>query len=494
MTSSAERLVKHAAIYGTGVIFRSLTSFIMLPIYTRYLTPADYGVIGLLIVSFIIVENLFGARLLEAVPKFYYAVQDEGSNSLSNAVVSTALIVTTTVSLLSTLLLVIIRDEFSSVAFGSIEFGTVVGIFSITLLTSALEQYALVFIRLQQKPVLFVSICACKLVVQVALNIWLVVFLELGVIGVAISAAGSSFIFAIFLTAYTVNYTGLRFNRYIAAEMISYAWPLWVAGLAGIYIWTSSHYFIRVFGSLDEVGLFALAAKFASILMVGFWEPFFRYWQTERFNLYHKGDARAAFRSVFYFISTILVVVALGVSIFSDPVIRIMAAPEFHESISIVPFLVLGTLFSALVTFADFGCLVNGRTKLIARNTYVVALLITVLYFIAVPSFGFLGAAVGLMLAQATQFFLAHWTSKHLYDAEISLKPLMLSLVFAAIGYWIANRWLVQENLWLDILQKLLVYLVISGGIVLILMRDSEQRERLVGLLDIALSKFRKNS
>ncbi len=156
-----------------------------------------------------------------------------------------------------------------------------------------------------------------------------------------------------------------------------------------------------------------------------------------------------------------------------------------------MPFLVLGTLFAALVQFADFGCLVNGRTKLITRNTYVVALLITVLFFIVVPSFGYLGAAVALMLAQATQFFLAHWTSKHLYDAEISLKPLMLSLVFAALGYWIANYWLVQENLWFDILQKLLVYLVISGGIVLILMRDSEQRERIVDLLAIVRNKIK---
>ena len=494
MASSTKKLIKHTTIYGIGTIARQLASFIMLPVYTRYLAPADYGVIGLLHVAFIVIERLFGARLVQAVPKFYYAEQGEGRKDLSNAVVSTALIITTTVSFFSTLLLIIFRDEFSSVAFGSIEYGTIVGIYSTTLITSALEHYALVFIRIQERPVLFVSINLLKLVVQLALNIWLVVFMELGVLGVAISAAVSSFIFALFLTVYTINYTGLCFNRPIAGEVIKFTWPLWISGLAGIYIWTSNRYFIRVFDTLDEVGLFGLAAKFASVLMVICWGPFFQSWQTERFNLYHKGDARAAFRSVFYFISTLLVIFALGISIFSDPVIRIMAAPEFHASITVVPFLVLGTLFAALVEFSDFGCLVKGRTSLITRNTYIIALLITALYFVVIPSFGYYGAAVALMLAQATQFFLMHWTSKHHYDANISLKPLMLLLVLATLGYLTANHWFTHENIWFDISLKLFIYIITSGGLVLMLMRDPEQRKRVYDLLDIVRRKMGGNA
>jgi len=490
MASNTKKLIKHASIYGVGTIARQLASFIMLPIYTRYLTPADYGVIGLLHVAFIVIERLFGARLIDAVPKFYYTEQSKDDPGLSNTVVSTALIITTTVSFFSTVLLVVIRDEFSSVAFGTVEFGTIVGIYSTLLLTSALEQYALVYIRLQQRPVLFVNVNLCKLVVQLALNIWLVVFLELGVLGVAISAAGSSLLFGALLTAYTVNYTGLRFDRSIAEKVIKFTWPLWISGLAGIYIWTSNRYFIRAFGSLDDVGLFGLAAKFASVLMIMCWGPFFQYWQTERFNLYNKGDEGAAFRSVFYFISTILVIFSLGISIFSDPVIRIMAAPEFYDSISIVPFIVIGTLFAALVEFADFGILVKGKTGLITRNTYIIALLITALYFFIIPSFGYYGAAVALMLAQATQFFLTHWTAKLLYDAKISLKPLMLLLVLATLGYCVANHWLAQENIWFDLSLKLFVYIITSGGLILILMRDPDQRERIEGLITIVRNKI----
>ena len=51
------------------------------------------------------------------------------------------------------------------------------------------------------------------------------------------------------------------------------------------------------------------------------------------------------------------------------------------------------------------------------------------------PLFGYYGAAVVLMFAQAAQFFLTHWTSRQLYDEGISLKPLLLILVLATATF-----------------------------------------------------------
>ena len=487
--SSTGTLIKHSSIYAIGTISRQLIGFIMLPIYTRYLTPADYGVVALLSISFVIVERLFGARLAEAIPKFYYAAQKEDSDP--KVIVSTALAVTAVVSFVATMMLMIFRDEFSSVVFGTVEYGIVVAVFAITLLTSALESYALVYIRLLQKPILFVSMNICKLILQIALNIWLLIFLELGVFGVAISAAVSSVIFALILMVYTISHTGFSLKASVARKMVLFAWPLWLSGLAGIYIWSSNRYFIRIYGSLDDVGIFELAGKFSSLLMVLCWGPFFQYWQTERFSLYYKENASAVFRSVFYFISTILVIFSLGISIFSGPVIRIMAAPEFHDAVEIVPFLTFGTLFAALVEFSNFGFLVKERTGLISVNAYLIAILLTGLYFYAIPTYGYIGAAVAIMLAQAAYYYLSNWTSKRFYDPGISLRPLVAMVVIAAAGCWIANVLLVNENIWIDILVKILVFSCVSAVLVLILLRDPEQRKRADGLVKMLLAKIR---
>ncbi len=487
--SGTETLIKHSSIYAIGTISRQLTGFIMLPVYTRYLTPSDYGVIALLNISFVIVERLFGARLAAAIPKFYYSKKEEDADP--DSTVSTALAITGVVSLASALFLILFRDNFSSVVFGTMDYGIVVAIFSITLLTGALESYALVYIRMLQKPVLFVSMNICKLVLQIVLNVWLLVFLEMGVLGIAISAAASSTIFAIILTIYTISHTGFRLSKSKALRMVLFAWPLWLSGLAGIYIWSSNRYFIRVLGSLDDVGVFELGAKFASILMVLCWGPFFQYWQTERFNLYNKENADASFRSVFYFVSTFLVICSLGISIFSGPLIIIMAAPEFHDAGSVVPFLVFGTLFAALVEFANFGFLVKENTAQISINAYLIAIFITVLYLFTIPEYGYMGAAVAIMIAQAAYFYLSDWKARQLYDPKISLLPLALMISVAAIGCWIANVLLASGNLLLDIMVKIVVFIGVAGMLVMILVRDEEQRKRVDALKGLALEKFR---
>ena len=89
--SGAGKLVKHSSIYATGNILRQLAGFIMLPIYTRYLVPADYGVVGLLTFAVSLIELVFGARLVQAVPKFFY---EQKGRSERHAVISTALLIT----------------------------------------------------------------------------------------------------------------------------------------------------------------------------------------------------------------------------------------------------------------------------------------------------------------------------------------------------------------------------------------------------------------
>ena len=65
--------------YATANIARRAVGFLMLPIYTRYLTPADYGVVGLLTFALALFEPIFGARLARAIPKFYLEVTDARS-------------------------------------------------------------------------------------------------------------------------------------------------------------------------------------------------------------------------------------------------------------------------------------------------------------------------------------------------------------------------------------------------------------------------------
>ena len=66
-----KRLFKSLGIYGLGDAATSLLNFLLLPVYTRYLTPAEYGVIALLVVLEAVVNILFRWGVDSAFMRLY---------------------------------------------------------------------------------------------------------------------------------------------------------------------------------------------------------------------------------------------------------------------------------------------------------------------------------------------------------------------------------------------------------------------------------------
>lgn len=474
-----KRLIQHSSIYALGNLSRQVVGFVMLPVYTRYLSPSDYGIVGLLIFTVSLTELLFGARMFAAVPKFYY---DQDSREQGNAVISTALVITSGISLITVLAVVLSREVISQTLFGVPEHSTLVAVFSVLILTQALEQYTLGYIRIQQRPWLFIGASTTKLVMQLSLNIFLVVILEWGVFGVVLSNAVAAVVFTSGMTIYTLWNTGIHFDRPLGRKLLIFSWPLWLSGLAGLYIGSSNRYFIRIFASLDEVGLFELAAKFGVIISLLVWMPFSQYWQTERFNLYRQPNPIPVYQSVFRLISALLVLVALGVAVFGDPVIRLMAGPEFHAAALAVPYLAFSAVFNSLVFFLNFSFLVKEKTGQMTWNTYITALVISILYFALIPSGGFVGAAQALMLANLAQFAIVYSTAKRHYDMKLSLRPLALYLVISAVATSIAME-LDQKPLILDFVMRTAIYLPSCAFIIACFLLNSTTRQRFLRFL-----------
>jgi O-antigen/teichoic acid export membrane protein len=476
--SQTKRMIKHSSIYAIGNFSRQIVGFLMLPVYTRFLTPADYGVVALLVLMVSLIELLFGARLFQAVPKFYY---DQDDQKRRHAVISTAMLLTSTISAAAVLAVIALRTPISEIMMGSPEHATVVAIFSIMILTQAMELYALGYIRIQQRPWLFVGASMTKLVMQLGMNIWLVVILEWGVMGVAVSNAVSSIVFTAGMTSYTLWNTGITFSRELAMRMLIFSWPIWLSGLAGLYIGSANRYYIRIFSALDDVGLFGLAAKFGTIITLLVWTPFSQYWQVERFNLYHQGNPLPMFQSVFRMISTLLVMAGLGIAIFADPVIRIMAAPEFHPAAKAVPFLVFAGVFHCFTIFNNFSFLVKEKTSWMTYNSYATAIVATVFYIALIPAFGFVGAAQALMIAHLVQFLMSHVMARRAYDMGISLRPVAVYLCVCVVAISFSYN-LPEQGLLADIGARIVVYIASCSLVGAYLLTHAGVREYLGGL------------
>src|SRR5438552_3669356 len=92
------KLVKHSGIYGLGVVATKAVGFLMIPVYTRFLAPHDYGVLELLDLLLFFSSTIASTGIYGAVFRFYAAYEDEREKK---EVIAAALFYTAGVSLLA---------------------------------------------------------------------------------------------------------------------------------------------------------------------------------------------------------------------------------------------------------------------------------------------------------------------------------------------------------------------------------------------------------
>ena len=460
--------VSHAATYAIGNIARRLVGFLMLPIYTRYLTPADYGVIGLLTFALSLMEPLFGARLARAIPKFYLEVTDARSK---RAVIWGALGLTAAVSAVSVLALVLARGAGAQLLFGNRNYALVFGLFAANLLTQPVEETGMTYIRMQGRSRLFLGFSMIKLVVQVGLNLLLVVYWRGGVLGAVESGVISSIAAGMLLTGYVAKYVRPAFDWPLTRRMLQFCWPLWLAGIAGLYIGSSGAMYLRVFGSLSDVGLLELGLKFATVVVILIWTPFWQHWEPMSFGYYREEHGRRKFQVAFIVISALMFAGGLGVSIFAEPVIRVMASQSFHAAASIVPILTFGFVLNSLTLFFFFSLIVTDHTKVFSLCQYATAVVITIAYFVLVPSLGLVGAAWAQCVAFGASFALVRVVAARYYDPGFNLVPLAAFSLVSLVAYVCSNVVLGTHAIGIDLLIKALVLLIATGLIGLIAVR-----------------------
>ncbi len=430
-STRASSFLGHTATYAVGNIARRLVGFLMLPIYTRYLTPADYGVIGLITFAIAVFEPIFGARLGRAIPKFYLETSD---SRIRRTVIWGAMCLTGVVSAITVIGVIMFRNAGAEFLFGNKKYAFALALFAVGLFTQPIEDTGMAYLRLQQRSRLFVGFSLVKLAVQLGLNLLLVVHLHREVVGVAESSLIASAVMAIAVLAYVIAYERPAFDWPIVRRMWRFCWPLWVSSFAGLYIASSGAVFLRFFDGLSDVGRLQLALKLASTVGMLLWAPFSQHWEPMSFRYYYAANLDRKFQVAFSAVAAVMVIGGLGVSVFAEPAIRLMATPPFYAAAALVPMLVLGFVLNRLSTFFNFSFIVTGHTKAHGVCQYATAGVITLAYWALVPRYGLIGSAYAQLIGFATGFGIARIVSRRYFDPGIRVAPFAVLVGIAAIA------------------------------------------------------------
>ena len=416
INATGNRLAVHGSVYLLGNILQRSVSFIMLPVYTRYLTPADYGVLELLSMVIDFAGIIFGMRIADAIFRYYARYE---SREEKNEVISTSLFLVFFMSLAGMLVIWASAGSLADLVFGHRDYTLLLILFSMTLVTHSLIGVPLTFLKARQRSVTFLCFSMFKLIMQLGLNIYFIVFLGMRVEGVIYSALITGGLMAVALTVYTLSATGIRYSVPKAKEMIRFSVPLIGASILAFYFTFGDRYFLRLYGGIQEVGVYSLAYKFGFLLSFLVLSPFASIWDSEKFHVVKRENALQIYQNVFLVLSTLVLFCAVGMSLFVDELLMIMSDRGFWPAAQIVPVVVAAYVFQAWTNYGNLGIQLKAQTIKITYGNLLAAIVITPGYLFLIPAYGSMGAALATLLAFMARCWYINQSARRLFDMQL---------------------------------------------------------------------------
>jgi O-antigen/teichoic acid export membrane protein len=426
--------LKHGSVYGIGVILSRLIGFLMLPIYTRLLAPADYGVLEILSMTIDLLAFLTAMGLTAAVTRYFYFY--EGSED-RKAVVSSAMVVLIGVFFFVTAVILPFAPNLANLLLGDRTHTNLVRLALVVFFLGSLIEIPFVYLRAKQASSQVVGYSLLRLVLTLTLNIVFVVVMRWGIRGVLLSSIISSAIIGVILFTITVRETGLVVRWPIVARMARYGAPLIVLNLGSFALHNADRYYLRAYASLTEVGIYALAYKLAMLISVLVSGPFNQIWVPKALEIERAEGSGAVpvLKEILSYYNLALVAAAFGVAVFGEVVVRVVAGVEFAAAARPIPVLCVAMVLFSSRLMSQTGAMIRERSDLIAWSTGVATAAVIVLNFLLIPRFGVMGAAWATVAAFAIEYALMSALSARVYTPLVTLPGLIRPWIAACAAF-----------------------------------------------------------
>ncbi len=454
MYQKLKTLIGHTVVYGLGSSGTRLIGFFLIPVYTRYLTPADYGVLALVAMLDQILFVVMNMGQSSALFRTYFRHDNEADRQ---TVLTTSLWLVLMTSLPIGLLGLALSEPLAVLLTGSRAYVPWVMIGLGGVMFKTLLRLPFAVLRAREESHRYAWYSFVRTGAATVLAIVFVVGLHLGGRGVLLSQLVGELVMCALLLPLTLKGLRLRFSRSDAGDLLGYGIYLLPSGLLSFVLHLGDRYFLKHFGSLAAVGLYALGYRFAEILSFVM-AAFQLAWPQFLFANRKGPDAPALYARVFTYTLAVMGFLWLGLALFAQDIVQIMAAPAFREAYRVVPWIAGSFLFDALAVVGNIGMPMHRKVKYRPLIMVVVVVLNVGLNFALIPRWGASGAAISIFVSSGVKFLLELLVGYRLYPVPYEYGRVFRLATIGAAAYW-AGSSIAWGSLGMSICGKLFLLL-----------------------------------
>lgn len=449
--SRLKQLGKDSVIYGVGGVIGKGISFFMLPVYTRIFTPADYGTIEMMsvIVSLLAAFLIMG---MDSAQSFFFFEQKNNSKDHQKIVVSAILQWRLTWGLAMVVFAGCLAPLINVWLFnGELQLIYFAVSFAGALFSTVMSQSVQIF-RLLYRPWAYIGVTITNSFLAAGMILLLVLGFDQGVFGYFLGTMSAALAVAIlgwYLVREYVDFS--RWHRSWWPRLLRFGAPLLPAGLAYYAMSTMDRWFVQYYNGAEELGIYAVGAKFALIITLAI-ETFRKAWWPMAMDAMHSEDGPETFRMIARLYMGIGVAGVVILTFISPLLVRWIAAPPFHSAWPLVGILAWQSLFYGFYLIASAGIWKAEKTYLSMYLMGCAALVNLLLNYLLVPRFGGIGAAVATAVTYLLWVAATMVLSERLWQVGFSIKVLCLQVVVGIVFVvtflmqYKASEWVMQAG------------------------------------------------
>ncbi len=478
MLADFRKLFRQSAIYGLGTLSTKLAGFVLIPLYTRSFTVAQFGILGLLEVSAAVVISFFGFALYSGFFRWYWDKSGEGKKE---SIFFTVTIFQAGIVILTYFAAQPFLKGLSQLILDTPDYYYLLRL----MLISSLIQLVLVMpntlLRLQEKPWLFTLANMVQLVFSLLVTVYYIAYRHAGIEGIYYGQIAGSLAFASVLIRHTLRNMVFKFETAILRDIIVYCFPLFLSGVALVMLNVTDRYSLKVLGNMTDVGLYSYGFKLANTLNVFLITSINFAIQPMIYRMMDAPGNKRFYAKLMTYYTFGTMIFALGMMVFGMEITRVFARRvEYFDAWYIFPFIIYSVVFGMMKDVATTGLSISKKTRVIAITVIITAILNLLLNTILIPLMGNQGAALSKMLSMLVFFVLTLYYAQKVYPIPYEMKRISLMLIVAAVMYTLSMLF----NSW-DLLPRLLAktLVIASFPFVLYLFRfyEAVELERIRG-------------
>lgn len=429
-----KKLASQTAIYGLSSVIGRLLNYLLVPLYTRYFLPEQYGVVTEVYayVAFLVIILTYGFETA-----FFRFSKKEYEPEV---VYSTALISLTLSSSIFFVMMFFSSSSISNFLGYGIE-SRFIEWFALIVALDAISSISFAKLRVEERALRFAFIKILGITINISLNIYFIIYRGFGIEYIFISNLISSIFTLVFLIPEMINIKFV-FESTLWKKMMIYALPLLIAGLAGISNETIDrvllkHLLIDSENASHELGLYGAFYKLSIIMILVVQtfrfaaEPFF-------FAQNKKTKDRRVYAEVMKYFTILMMVVFLTVIVFYDFVISFLGT-EYHDErgFTVVSILLLANLFLGIFFNLSIWYKLTGKTIFGAYLALFGAAITLLLNFVLIPQIGFIGSALATLACYFSMAIASYFLGQKYFFVPYEVEKISAYLFVMLVLYFL---------------------------------------------------------